>query len=165
MKSATQHMYNLSLAWEGNLGSDTDTYTSYSRQFRARIAGKPDFIGSADVAFRGDAAVHNPEDLLVIALSSCHMLSYLALCSKYKIGVVSYEDEARGVMETEGNGGRFRLVTLRPMVVVAAGSDMVKALSLHADASKGCFIAASCNFPIEHEPTITMADADTRPPP
>ena len=60
---------------------------------------------TADPAFRGDASKHNPEDLLLAAISSCHMLSYLALCAKYGINVLSYEDRATGIMREDGKGG------------------------------------------------------------
>ena len=55
--------------------------------------------GSADPAYRGDAGRHNPEDMLVAALSACHMLWYLHLCSAAGIVVTAYEDAAEGVME------------------------------------------------------------------
>ena len=130
---------------------------SYGRDFVARIAGKPELLGSADAAFRGDAARHNPEDLLVIALSSCHMLSYLHVCATRRIVVTAYLDEAQGTMDTELTHGRFREVVLRPRVTVAADTtdaDVERARELHAEASRGCFIAASVSFPVRHEPRV-----------
>jgi organic hydroperoxide reductase OsmC/OhrA len=76
--------------------------------------GKPVLAGSSDAAFRGDASRHNPEDLLVAALSSCHMLSYLHLATTSKVVVTAYIDVAEGTMATEGDGGRFVEVVLRP---------------------------------------------------
>jgi organic hydroperoxide reductase OsmC/OhrA len=48
-------------------------------------------------------------------------------------------------------------VILHPQVTVAAGSDIVKARELHAAAHAKCFIARSVNFPVEHEPEISLA--------
>ena len=119
--------------------------------------GKPEIALTADAAFRGDAGVHNPEELLVAALSSCHMLSYLALCALRGIVVNSYRDKAFGTMVTDSSGGgRFTEVTLHPHVTVANVNDLVVATELHVKAGKLCFIANSVNFPVRHEPTVEV---------
>jgi organic hydroperoxide reductase OsmC/OhrA len=151
------HDYKAHLTWEGNLGEGTATYAGYGRQYRVSIAGKPDLGGSADPAFRGDPEKHNPEDLLLAAISSCHMLSYLALCARARIAVVAYEDEATGTMMLEANGGgRFVEVTLHPVVTLAPGSDVARAERFHETAHGLCFIANSCNFPIRHEAIVRV---------
>ncbi|HUW52281.1 MAG TPA: OsmC family peroxiredoxin, partial [Rhodanobacter sp.] len=76
-----QHRYRVDVEWTGNLGSGTDGYRNYSRDHEIRIAGKPPLAGSSDPVFRGDAGRHNPEDLLLTALSTCHMLSYLHMAT------------------------------------------------------------------------------------
>ena len=90
--------------------------------------------GSADPAYRGDAGRHNPEDLLVAALSACHMLWYLHLCSAAGVVVTAYEDSADGVMQTHppGGEGEFTRVTLRPRVTITPESDAETAARLHA---------------------------------
>ena len=151
-----EHEYKARLVWEGNLGSGTSTYRGYGRQWRVQVDGKPDLVGSADPAFRGESDKHNPEDLLVAALSSCHMLSYLALCARNKISVVSYRDEASGVMKTTPDGGgKFESVTLRPEVRIADESTRTFAEELHERAHSLCFIAASMNFPVRHSAVVT----------
>jgi organic hydroperoxide reductase OsmC/OhrA len=158
------HDYKARLVWEGNLGDGTTTYTGYGRKYRLKIDGKPDLVGSADPIFRGDANVYNPEDLFVAALSSCHLLSYLALCARSKINVVAYEDDASGtVLMRPDGGGRFESVTLRPSVTIAPGSDEKRALELHETAHDLCFIAASVSIPVLQEPKIKIADAATSP--
>jgi organic hydroperoxide reductase OsmC/OhrA len=150
------HRYAARLVWEGNLGQGTSGYAGYSRRFRVSIEGKPDIVGSADPAFRGEADAHNPEDLLVAALSSCHMLSYLALCARNSVVVVGYSDEAHGVMnETPDGGGRFESVTLHPRASIADKSKEALAMELHEKAHSQCFIASSCNFPVYHKPIVT----------
>ena len=89
-----EHTYKTLLVWEGNQGDGTSTYQGYGRRWRVRIDGKADLVGSADPGFRGEPDKHNPEDLLVASLSACHMLTYLALCARNRISVVSYRDEA-----------------------------------------------------------------------
>lgn len=151
------HHYDVLISWDGNRGDGTATYAGYGREHHAAINGKPQLDLSADASFRGDAARHNPEDLLVAAISSCHMLSYLALCARRGVQVVAYRDAARGTMTTDARGGgRFTEVVLHPDVVIARDSDTDLATRLHEEAHAVCFIANSCNFPIEHVPTIRL---------
>lgn len=145
------HLYNAHLTWTGAADGPAADYKTYARAFTAEIAGKPALPGSADPAFLGDPARHNPEDLLLIALASCHMLSYLALAVRKGLKVLAYEDRAEGAMAFEKGGGQFRDVLLKPLVTVSRGSDLVLAQSLHRDAHAACFIARSVNFPVRHD--------------
>lgn len=155
MATNKPHGYSSSLLWEGNLGTGTSDYETYGRRYRIRIDGKPDLVGSADPMFRGEPALHNPEDLLLAAISSCHMLSYLALCARKRISVLTYEDAATATMVlTPDGGGHFTEATLRPRVTVAAAADLEAAARLHEQAHHLCFIASSCNFPIHCQPQV-----------
>lgn len=147
------HHYRLSMEWTGNQGTGTDHYRSYKRDHVVRIEGKPDLLGSSDPTFRGDPTRHNPEDLLVAALSACHMMSYLHVCVMHGVVVTAYTDEATGTMETLPDGsGRFLEVTLNPVVMVKEADMIEKAQELHAQANRLCFIANSVNFPVHHAP-------------
>lgn len=154
-----QHHYDVDVEWTGNRGNGTDGYRNYGREHVIRIDGKPELAGSADPAFRGDAARHNPEDMLVAALSTCHMLSYLHMATLAGVVVTAYRDAARGTMVTEGNGGRFAEVVLRPSVTISASSDPARAAAAHDDAHHACFIANSVNFPVRCEPRIVVEPA------
>ena len=149
------HHYAARLVWTGGVAGGTSNYASYSREYAITIAGKPPLKGSSDPQFRGDPALYNPEDLLVAALSACHMLTYLAICARRRITVLSYEDEASGTMVLEGGGGHFTEVTLRPVVRVAAGTDLAVAEATHDQAHRECFIASSVNFPVRHEARVS----------
>jgi len=153
-----EHHYRAALSWTGAKDSPTTDYKSYSREYTATVEGKPALIGSADPTFRGDATRHNPEDLLLIALAACHMLSYLALCSRQGVRVTGYEDRAEGVMEMRDGRIRFTSVTLRPRVVIAAGSDPVLARALHEQAHHECYIANSVNFTVAHEAEVVQGE-------
>jgi organic hydroperoxide reductase OsmC/OhrA len=159
---AIEHHYRASLVWTGAEQGSTSAYESYSREYAAHIEGKPSFTGSADPTFRGDPGLHNPEDLLVIALSACHLLSYLALCARAGIRVLSYADEATGTMARQDGKVRFTDVVLHPRVVIAEGDDLDKAIALHHDAHESCFIANSVSFPVQHQPTVTTASEPTK---
>ena len=149
------HRYRVTVEWTGNRGQGTSDYAGYDRAHILRSAGKPAIAGSSDPAFRGDPAAWNPEELLLGAIAACHKLWYLHLCSEAGIVVTRYIDEAEAVMEEDATGsGRFTSATLRPAVTIQAGGDTLKAMSLHRDAHRYCFIANSVNFPVEHEPSV-----------
>lgn len=156
---AKEHHYKLTIAWTGNEGLGTKGYKSYRSDHTISIDNKADILGSSDPAFRGDKSRHNPEDLLLSSLSSCHMLAYLHLCSDNGITVVGYEDNATGTMqENSGNGGQFTEVTLRPIVIITDQTQIDRANELHKDANKICFIANSCNFPVRHIPICKLEE-------
>jgi len=155
---AGQHSYSLTIKWTGNTGEGTANYRSYEREYSIIAENKATILGSSDTKFRGDQTKHNPEDLLVAALSSCHMLSYLHLCSEAGIQVIDYIDKATGVMiETANGGGHFTKVTLNPVVTVTDQGMSDKANTLHKRANELCFIANSVNFPVHHNPVCLLA--------
>ena len=153
----TQHHFAVGLEWTGNRGTGTSDYRSYGREHLVSAAGKPSIEGSSDRVFRGNAERWNPEEMLIAALSQCHLLSYLHVAASHGVVVTSYKDAATGTMEqTSNGGGHFTSVTLRPTVTIAGG-DTSLAQKLHEEASEKCFIAASVNFPVLHEPETLLA--------
>lgn len=157
LMSERQHEYRARLIWEGNRGEGTATYTSYDREYRVLVQGKPDLLGTSDPMFRGDPAKHNPEDLFLTSVSACHMLFYLSLSAKHGMRVLSYEDEVRGTMVLDGGGGgRFEEITLHPSVTIADEKGTELAVQLHDRAHELCFIANSCNVPIHHRPAVAV---------
>ncbi len=155
------HGYAVNLAWTGNRGEGTATYRSYGRDHRIHAAGKTHEIdGSSDRVFRGDAERWNPEELVIAALSQCHLLSYLHVAASDGLIVVDYEDHATGTLRQEGEGGRLVEATLRPRVTLAShhsDEDARRADRLHGRASELCFIANSVSFPVRHEPVTVIA--------
>ena len=156
-QAVTDHHYELSLTWEGNLGTGTSGYRDYSRDLLISAQGGRSLGGSADPTFRGDATRWNPEQLLVAALSQCHLLSYLHHAVLHGVVVTDYRDDPIGTMAQEGIGGHFTSVLLRPVVRVAEESMVETARAIHQPASEACFIASSVNFPVTHEATIEVA--------
>lgn len=151
------HTYHLTVKWTGNTGTGTSSYRSYERSHTVSVENKVDILCSSDPAFRGDKTKHNPEDMFVASLSTCHMLWFLHLCTDNGIVVTDYVDHATGTMqETADGSGRFTEVVLRPTVTVSEASMMDKANELHHKANQMCFIANSCNFPVKHLPTCKL---------
>jgi organic hydroperoxide reductase OsmC/OhrA len=121
------------------------TYMSYNRAHEWQFTATK-VPASAAKEYRGDPERVNPEDALVAALSSCHMLVFLAIAAKRKLSLDTYSDDAVGVLEKNAEGKlAITRVTLRPKIVWSAGvtvsaEDLVK---MHHDAHEGCFIANS----------------------
>ncbi|WP_067696921.1 OsmC family protein [Nocardia jejuensis] len=146
-----EHAYEVETTWSGA----TTGYRAYSRNHEVSAPGRPPIPGTADPKFRGDATRWNPEQLLVAALSECHMLWYLHLCAEAGVVVTTYRDNALGVMDDE----RFRTVTLRPRITVTEPAMVDVAEQLHSEANKRCYIANSVNFPVAHQSTIVVESA------
>jgi len=152
------HHYALTVEWTGNRGTGTSGYRDYGRDHIVRAEGNPPIEGSSDRAFFGDPERWNPEELLLAALSQCHMLSYLHVAQRNGIVVTGYRDSATGTMASASDGsGHFTSVTLRPEVTITDSAQIELAQSLHDEAERLCFIAASVNFPVGHEPVTGVA--------
>ncbi|MBM7783260.1 OsmC family protein [Arthrobacter tumbae] len=153
----SEHHYLVRVVWTGNQGDGTSSYRSYTRDHEVASAGVPVIFGSADPTFHGNPDRWNPEQLLLAALSQCHMLSYLHMAVKSGIIVTAYEDAAEGTMRLNADGsGEFTGVTLKPRVTITDSTVKHTAQSIHADAAAACFIGRSVNFPVLHEPVVVV---------
>lgn len=153
-----EHHYEVTVTWTGNLGEGTTGYRKYSRNHEIEAPGVPKLLGSADRTFHGDQSRWNPEQLLLSALTQCHMMSYFHVASAAGVVVTGYTDSASGTLKLNRDGsGEFVSATLHPRVVVAAEDQVEMAKSLHRDAAGACFIRRSVNFPVHHEPEVTVA--------
>lgn len=159
------HEYAADVVWTGAGATGTTGYTAYARDHEVRVPGKATILASADPAFRGDPARHNPEELLVAALAECHMLWFLHFAATSGVVVVGYADRAGGTMRVEAAGhGQFTGVVLRPQVTVRPGAAVGAALDaqladLHRRAHEHCFIARSVSFPVRTEPAPAVLEA------
>jgi organic hydroperoxide reductase OsmC/OhrA len=151
-----KHQYRIVNRWTGNLGTGTSTYAAYSRAHELSGTDKSAVIpGSSDPVFRGDHTRYNPEELLLAALSACHMLWVLHLCANAGITVTEYTDEAWGEMaEHEDGSGEFTRVVLRPHMSIAEADRIDDARAIHQRVHALCALARSVNFPVEHEPVV-----------
>lgn len=133
--------YEAKVVWEGGDEGDPGLHT-------VELSGES-VLGSSAPESGGDPARSNPEVMLVGALSSCHMLWFIAYARAKRHPVASYVDEATGVME----GDRFTAATLRPSVEFEGdhpGQEFVA--DLHRRSHERCYIANSVSFPVTVEP-------------
>ncbi len=157
----TLHNYKLSVKWTGNQGTGTSNYKDFERSYNIQIENKADILGSSDPEFRGDKTKHNPEELLLASVSSCHMLWYLHLCAENKIIVTDYVDNATAVLEeTEDGNGKFSSITLNPSITITEKSMVEQAIELHKKANEFCFVANSLNLKVNHKPIFNVVEVD-----
>jgi organic hydroperoxide reductase OsmC/OhrA len=131
-------------------------YDSYNRGHDILFKnGAVTLPASSAPAFKGDAARVDPEEAYVASLSSCHMLTFLAICARKRLVVDSYDDDASGSLE-KGEGGKLWMaqVVLRPRVRFAPGTsaDGKMLAELHRHAHEECFIANSVKTNVNVEP-------------
>ncbi|MBF4506385.1 OsmC family protein [Flavobacterium sp. JLP] len=153
-----KHLFKAALNWTSNKKEQDLSLKVYSKSHQVKIEGKPILNVSAAKAFKGDPELYNPEDLLLSSLVSCHMMSYLYVCSQNGIEVLEYSDSAEATLEVFADGsGRFVEVKLYPKVKISNSDQIKLALELHQKANQLCFIANSCNFPVLHEASCEIA--------
>jgi organic hydroperoxide reductase OsmC/OhrA len=136
-----ESIHRAGVAWNGGAGDDARAHEV--------LLGAQTLASSSALELGGDETKSNPESLLVGALSSCHMLWFLALARKKGFEVASYEDDADGVLD----GKRFTAATLRPRVRWEGEPPSPEAIEeLHRRSHELCFIANSVEFPVGVEP-------------
>ncbi len=111
---------------------------------------------SADPAFHGDARLLNPEQLLVTAVVSCQLLSFLAVAARARVEVRGYDDNGEGVMPEDEPPVRLTVITLHPRIRVAPGTNEARVLHLVEVAHRECFVANSLSTEIRIEPTVIV---------
>jgi organic hydroperoxide reductase OsmC/OhrA len=141
--------HHIRLNWEkGDVPFTTNEYPrNHAIAFKN---GQETVIASASPSYKGDAGKADPEDLLVAALSSCHMLSFLAIAAKKRLTVQSYQDDAVGFLEDDGGKLWIKRVILRPKVVI--DTDAGTLAEIHHKAHEACFIANSVKTEVSVEP-------------
>lgn len=151
----TRHHYTARIGWHGTTGAG---YGGYSRTHTATAPPATQELSlSADPAFRGDADLLDPEQLLVTAASSCQLLSFLAVAARAGLDVRAYEDVATAVLDTGGVSPQIVEIRLAPVVRVAAGTDHEQVRAAAASAHRGCYIANTLTCPVHVE--VTVVDA------
>ncbi|MDO8209117.1 OsmC family protein [Conexibacter sp. CPCC 206217] len=151
------HSYSTQTRWSGSTGAG---YDSYDRGHDAvAVPAAQSLRVSSDAAFRGDPELLNPEQLLVLAASSCQLLSFLAVAARARIDVVSYVDDAVGEMPEEPRPARVTRIVLRPRITIRGELPRgTRLLHLVEVAHRECFIANSLTSEIEIQPSFLRAN-------
>ena len=130
---------------------------NYNSAHTIRFEGGQSVVSSAAPEFGGDAAQTDPEELLVASLSSCHMLTFLAVAANRGYVLDAYEDDAEGTLGKNEQGVTFLAhATLRPKVTFSGDKRPTpeEYEQLHARAHRGCFMANSVKTAMVVQPAI-----------
>jgi organic hydroperoxide reductase OsmC/OhrA len=147
----TDHRYETYLQWTGSTGLG---WESYDRAHTALAPPAEQEIRLTTGESKGDPAILNPEQLLVMAASSCQMLMFLHVASKARVDVVAYEDHATGLMPVDD--GWITEITLRPRVVVTGEATEERLHTLVETAHERCYIANSLRSEMRIEATFDV---------
>ncbi|MBM4267771.1 MAG: OsmC family peroxiredoxin [Deltaproteobacteria bacterium] len=146
---ATSHEFTARLDWQQ--GGEGVAWGNHVVQ----LDGRPSFEVSAAPAYRGDPSRLNPEELFLVAIASCQMLTFLSLASRKGVSVRTYHDEATATLALVDGRMRIRSVTLRPHIAIEPAMSNEEAQRLVESAHRGCFIANSVSCEVLIEPTIS----------
>jgi organic hydroperoxide reductase OsmC/OhrA len=146
--------YETRVRWTGSTGLGWEHYD------RTHVATAPPAEQEVRVTTgesNGDPAILNPEQLLLMAASSCQMLWFLHLAAKARIDVVEYEDSATALMPTDQKPVRITEIALRPRIVVSGEVSEARVCKLARTAHEHCFVANSLNSQMTLQPTVEVA--------
>lgn len=150
------HKYTARCSWRGS------TSAGYEKYDRAHQVSAPpattSLTLSSDPAFRGDPRRLNPEQLLVIAASSCQLLSFLAVAARARVNILEYDDEAKAEMPEKESPVRFTKIVLRPRIIVGPGVSVPRIRQLIELAHNECYIANSLKTSITIEPVVEVRE-------
>jgi organic hydroperoxide reductase OsmC/OhrA len=154
MNQVKVHRYRVGCRWAGSTGAG---YQAYGRAHEVTAPGSEERLTlSADAAFLGDPGRMNPEIMLVVAASSCQLLSFLAVAARSRIDVIAYEDEAEAIMPEEDRPVRITEITLKPRITVRSPAAESRVLHLVEVAHRECYIANSLTSKISITPEIAI---------
>jgi organic hydroperoxide reductase OsmC/OhrA len=156
MTSHAVHRYTTRCTWEG---STAGGYEAYDRtHLLSAPPAQAELTAASDPAFRGDPALVNPEQLVVMAAASCQLLSFLAVAARARVDVVAYDDHGEGVMPEDDRPLRLTRIVLRPRVTVRGDVSKERLAHLTEVAHRECFVASSLRTEIVVEPTFERVD-------
>jgi len=145
------HRYRAQVSWTGSTGAG---WSEYDRAHAAVAPPAEQELRITTGEEQGDPRLLNPEQLVVVAASSCQMLWFLHLAAKARIDVVGYEDEADAEMPGDAQPVSLTRITLRPRIEIAGEFKEQRVLKLAEKAHELCYVANSLNPEVRLEPRI-----------
>lgn len=146
----SEHVFTSSLSWTRT--TPDFNYETYDRNHTVKSGSGITLPSSAAPSFKGATDRINPEEMLLSAISSCHMLTFLAVAAKKRFVLESYSDDATAIMDKNAEGKlAVTKATLRPKTTFSGGKQPTKEelTQMHHTAHNGCFVASSVKTEIE----------------
>lgn len=143
------HHYEVNLQWtadrKGNLSSPV-------LENNLDVATPPEFP-------KGMPGIWSPEHLLVAAVNSCLMTTFLAIAENFKLSYQSFNSKAIGKLEVVEGKYMISEIALQPILLIEDENDQEKALRVLHKSESACLISNSVKSKIIFEPTVTIANA------
>jgi organic hydroperoxide reductase OsmC/OhrA len=139
---------------------ETHLYWTKKRRGLVEVAELPPITTSPPPEFQGEPGYWTPEHLLVAALESCLMTTFLAIAEKARLDLVSYRSSALATLDRVGGGGvGFTRVLVRPVIKVRRAEEEDKARRLFEKAEKHCFVTKALSVPVHCDTTVVVSEA------
>ncbi|PPR45343.1 MAG: hypothetical protein CFH18_00844 [Alphaproteobacteria bacterium MarineAlpha5_Bin8] len=145
-------MKNLSIELNWTLGDGELTYGKYDTEHKIKINDDITLNAGSAVEYGGNAKNLNPEQALAVAMSSCHMMTFLALAAKMKWPVITYKDKVVAYLGKNSKGKMsVNKIELNPKITFATNFSVSnKEMKTMQDRShRYCFIANSLSEEVE----------------
>lgn len=148
--------YATRLEWSGSTGAGWD---GYGREHSVTASPAEQALRLTTGEPHGDPSLLNPEQLVVMAASSCQMLMFLHLAAKARIDVVSYVDDASGLMPADSDPKRITEIVLRPTITISGEASEQRLNRLAELAHEHCYVANSLRSEVRVELSVSAAES------
>lgn len=147
-KAYKSFRYSAGLVWTG------------ARNGRATDAGKPDIVVGSPPDFRGQEGVWSPEHLFVSSLSTCLMLTFLAMAERRNVEVAAYSSDAEALLENVEGKYQITVVTVRPKITLKSAAGLEAAREITGRMETNCFISSSIKSRIDLQAELMIAQPE-----
>jgi peroxiredoxin-like protein len=145
----TTYHYEVNLNWESDRKG---TISSPVLNSNIEVATPPEFT-------KGIPGIWSPEHLLVAAVNSCLMTTFLAIAENFKFDFIHFESNANGTLEKVDGKFMMSEVVLSPVLTIAPDADKEKAIRILEKSEAACLISNSVKAKIIFKPVIKIAEA------
>jgi peroxiredoxin-like protein len=143
------HHYEVKVKWDADRKG---TMTSPVLNTSIEIATPPEFP-------KGMPGIWSPEHLLVAAVNSCLMTTFLAIAENFKFDFIHFESNADGKLEKVDGKYMITEVVLSPVLTIAPDADKEKAIRILEKSEAACLISNSVKAAIVFKPMLKIEEA------
>ena len=144
----TAYHYEVKVNWEADRKG---SMSSPVLNTKIEVATPPEFP-------KGMPGIWSPEHLLVAAVNSCLMTTFLAIAENFKFDFIDFESKADGTLEKVDGKFMMNEVILSPVLTIAPDADKEKALRILEKSEAACLISNSVKAKIFFKPEIKITE-------
>jgi len=146
----TAHHYEVKVNWESDRKGLLSSPVLHSN---IEVATPPEFP-------KGMPGIWSPEHLLVAAVNSCLMTTFLAIAENFKFDYIGFESDADGKLEKVDGKYMISEVVLSPVLTIAHDADKEKAIRILEKSEAACLVSNSVKSKIIFKPGIKIAELE-----